>query len=234
MNKEIENSPLISLRKASKSYVEGLTIHPVLKAIDADFEKGECVALLGRSGSGKSTLLNIISGIDKLDSGQIIIDGVDITKLSEQKRTLFRRKNIGFVFQFFNLIPTLTVMENILLPLELNGMDSRESAMELLNEVGLFDRRYDYPDKLSGGEQQRIAIIRALVHDPLIILADEPTGNVDKDTGNNILNIMDRLIRQKNKNLIMVTHSKEVAKFADRLLLLEEGILKKHNREIAW
>jgi putative ABC transport system ATP-binding protein len=125
-------------------------------------------------------------------------------------------------------------MENILLPLELNGMDSRESAMELLNEVGLFDRRYDYPDKLSGGEQQRIAIIRALVHDPLIILADEPTGNVDKDTGNNILNIMDRLIRQKNKNLIMVTHSKEVAKFADRLLLLEEGTLKKHNKEIAW
>jgi putative ABC transport system ATP-binding protein len=234
MNKETGNTPLISLQKASKSYTEGLTVHPVLNAIDADFEKGECVALLGRSGSGKSTMLNVISGIDKLDSGRVIIDGIDITNLSEQKRTLFRRKNIGFVFQFFNLIPTLTVMENILLPLELNGMDNKESAMELLNEVGLFDRRNDYPDKLSGGEQQRIAIIRALVHDPLVILADEPTGNVDKETGQNILNIMERLIRQRNKNLIMVTHSKEVAKFADRLLLLEEGKLKKHSKEIAW
>ncbi|MFA7217578.1 MAG: ABC transporter ATP-binding protein [Dehalococcoidales bacterium] len=234
MNKEADNTPLISLQKASKSYTEGLTVHPVLVSIDADFEKGECVALLGRSGSGKSTMLNVISGIDKLDNGKIIIDGIDITNLSEQKRTLFRRKNIGFVFQFFNLIPTLTVLENILLPLELNGMDNKESAMELLNEVGLFDRKNDYPDKLSGGEQQRIAIIRALVHDPLVILADEPTGNVDKDTGQNILNIMDRLIRKRNKNLIMVTHSKEVAKFADRLLLLEEGKLKKHSKEVAW
>jgi putative ABC transport system ATP-binding protein len=137
-------------------------------------------------------MLNVISGIDRLDSGRIIIDGVDITNLSEQKRTLFRRKNIGFIFQFFNLIPTLTVMENILLPLELNRLDNRDPAMELLDEVGLLSRKNDYPDKLSGGEQQRIAIIRALVHDPLIMLADEPTGNVDKDTGQNILNIMDR------------------------------------------
>jgi putative ABC transport system ATP-binding protein len=234
MNKKTETPPLISLQGASKSYFGGLTVHPVLTSITADFAKGECVALLGRSGSGKSTLLNVISGIDKLDSGKIIIDGIDITNLSEQKRTLFRRKNIGFVFQFFNLIPTLTVLENIMLPLELNKISDREPALELLEEVGLLDRKNDPPDKLSGGEQQRIAIIRALVHDPLVILADEPTGNVDKDTGQNILNIMDRLIRKRNKNLIMVTHSKEVAKFADRLLLLEEGKLKKHDKEIAW
>ncbi len=234
MNKKTETPPLISLQEASKSYFGGLTVHPVLTSITADFAKGECVALLGRSGSGKSTLLNVISGIDKLDSGKIIIDGIDITNLSEQKRTLFRRKNIGFVFQFFNLIPTLTVLENIMLPLELNKISDREPALELLEEVGLLDRKNDPPDKLSGGEQQRIAIIRALVHDPLVILADEPTGNVDKDTGQNILNIMDRLIRKRNKNLIMVTHSKEVAKFADRLLLLEEGKLKKHDKEIAW
>ncbi|MFA5629576.1 MAG: ATP-binding cassette domain-containing protein, partial [Dehalococcoidales bacterium] len=126
MNKKTETPPLISLQEASKSYFGGLTVHPVLTSITADFAKGECVALLGRSGSGKSTLLNVISGIDKLDSGKIIIDGIDITNLSEQKRTLFRRKNIGFVFQFFNLIPTLTVLENIMLPLELNKISDRE------------------------------------------------------------------------------------------------------------
>ena len=233
MNKEADNTPLISLQKASKSYTEGLTVHPVLVSIDADFEKGECVALLGRSGSGKSTMLNVISGIDKLDNGKIIIDGIDITNLSEQKRTLFRRKNIGFVFQFFNLIPTLTVLENILLPLELNGMDNKESAMELLNEVGLFDRKNDYPDKLSAANSS-VSRLSGTGARPAGNTADEPTGNVDKDTGQNILNIMDRLIRKRNKNLIMVTHSKEVAKFADRLLLLEEGKLKKHSKEVAW
>ena len=234
MDKETKKSPLISLEHISKSFAEGNVIYQVLKSVNAEFSEGECIALLGRSGSGKSTLLNLISGIDKPDSGRIIIGGVDITALSEHRRTLFRRKNIGFIYQFFNLIPTLTVLENVLLPLELNGRNDRSRALELLDEVSLLDRKGDYPDRLSGGEQQRVAIIRALVHDPIIILADEPTGNIDKETGHNIMDIMERFIRKRGKNLILVTHSKEVAKFSDRLLLLEEGVLKKQSREIVW
>ena len=234
MNTERKKSPLISLEHISKSFVEGGVRHQVLRSVNAEFLEGECVALLGRSGSGKSTLLNLISGIDKPDSGRISINNADITSLSEHKRTLFRRKNIGFVYQFFNLIPTLTVLENVLLPLELNGKNDRAIALELLGEVSLLNRKSDYPDRLSGGEQQRIAIIRALVHDPLIILADEPTGNIDRETGHHILDIMERLIRKRNKNLILVTHSQEVARFADRLLLLEEGVLKRQSREIVW
>ena len=234
MDKETKKSPLISLEHISKSFAEGNVIYQVLKSVNAEFSEGECIALLGRSGSGKSTLLNLISGIDKPDSGRIVIGGVDITTLSEHRRTLFRRKNIGFIYQFFNLIPTLTVLENVLLPLELNGRNDRSRALELLDEVSLLDRKGDYPDRLSGGEQQRVAIIRALAHDPIIILADEPTGNIDKETGHNILDIMERFIRKRGKNLILVTHSKEVAKFADRLLLLEEGVLKKQSREIVW
>jgi putative ABC transport system ATP-binding protein len=234
MDKETKKSPLISLEHISKSFTEGNVVYQVLKSINAEFSEGECVALLGRSGSGKSTLLNLISGIDRPDSGRIVIGDVDITALSEHKRTLFRRKSIGFIYQFFNLIPTLNILENIMLPLELNGKKEKSRALELLDEVALLDRKGDYPDRLSGGEQQRVAIIRALVHDPAIILADEPTGNIDKKTGLNILDIMERLIRKRNKNLILVTHSKEVAGFADRLLLLEEGVLKKQNREIVW
>lgn len=234
MDKKADKSPLICLEHISKSFTEGSVVHRVLKSVDVEFAKGECIALLGRSGSGKSTILNLISGIDKPDSGRIIIDGVDITSLNEHKRTLFRRKNIGFIYQFFNLIPTLTVLENVMLPLELNGENDKSKALKLLDDVGLLDRKGNYPDRLSGGEQQRVAIIRALVHDPMIVLADEPTGNIDKETGRNILDIMERLIRKKNKNLIMVTHSKEVAGFADRLLLLEEGVIKKESREIVW
>jgi putative ABC transport system ATP-binding protein len=234
MDTKTEKSPLMSLKNISKSFAEGSVVHRVLRSVNAEFDQGECIALLGRSGSGKSTLLNLISGIDRPDSGRIVIGGVDITALSEHRRTLFRRKNIGFIYQFFNLIPTLTVLENVMLPLELNGENNRSRALEILDEVGLLDRKGDYPDRLSGGEQQRVAIIRALVHDPLIILADEPTGNIDKETGHNILDIMERLIRKRNKNLILVTHSKEVAKFADRLLLLEEGVLRKQSREIVW
>jgi putative ABC transport system ATP-binding protein len=234
LDTEINKSPLICLENISKSFVEGGVRQQVLKSINAEFLEGECVALLGRSGSGKSTLLNLISGIDKPDSGRINFRGTQITALSEHERTLFRRKNIGFVFQFFNLIPTLTVLENVLLPLELNNKNNRVIAMELLDEVELLNRKSDYPDRLSGGEQQRVAIIRALVHDPLIILADEPTGNIDRETGHHILDIMERLIRKRNKNLILVTHSKEVAVFADRLLLLEEGVLKRRSREVVW
>jgi putative ABC transport system ATP-binding protein len=200
----------------------------VLQGADAEFARGEFVAILGKSGSGKSTLLNLISGIDLVDGGDIWVDGQQLTTLNERQRTLFRRQNIGFIFQFFNLIPTLTVWENVVLPLELAGVDNGEArrrAEALLEAVGLLDRRDTFPDRLSGGEQQRVAIARALVHDPLLVLADEPTGNLDENTGRQVMTLLDRLTRQSGKNLILVTHSNEAASYADRILTLRDGKL---------
>ncbi|UCC17501.1 MAG: ABC transporter ATP-binding protein [Dehalococcoidales bacterium] len=228
----MKKTPIISLNQVSKSYLEGNKIHIVLDSIAAEFQEGECVAFLGRSGSGKSTILNLISGIDKPDTGSIMIQDKDITKLSELERTLFRRSHIGFIYQFFNLIPTLTVLENVMLPLELNKQRDESLARSLLDEVRLLDRQNEYPDRLSGGEQQRVAIIRALVHDPLIVLADEPTGNIDQETGSQVITIMERLIRKRNKTMIIVTHSQEIASFADRHLLLENGVLKPQNKAV--
>ncbi|MGE5411901.1 MAG: ABC transporter ATP-binding protein, partial [Clostridiales bacterium] len=203
---------------------------------DIDINEGEIIIVLGRSGSGKSTLLNLLSGIDVPSFGHIYINNNDITSMSEKDRTLFRRNNIGFVFQFFNLIPTLTVEENLLLPLELKGKISDKEqriAMELLQEIGLGDRASSYPDQLSGGEQQRVAVARAIIHDPSIILADEPTGNHDFETGLLIINLLDRIIRKKKKTMIMATHSKEVIGMADRILTLKDGkiIELKHEKE---
>lgn len=200
----------------------------MLEKANADFSQGEFVAILGKSGSGKSTLLNLISGIDRPDSGEIWIDDLELTGLNERDRTLFRRANIGFVFQFFNLLPTLTVLENVTLPLEIGGSSAaraRERAEPLLEAVGLLDRVETFPDRLSGGEQQRVAIARALVHDPLLVLADEPTGNLDNETGHQVLYLLDSLTRQAGKNLILATHSREAAGKADRILQLVEGHL---------
>jgi putative ABC transport system ATP-binding protein len=218
----------IRLEHLTKNYQEGPHIRCVLCDLSAAFAHGEFVAILGKSGSGKSTLLNLISGIDLADSGSIWLDGQNLTALDENRRTLFRRRKIGFIFQFFNLIPTLTVMENVVLPLELNGattLAARRQAGLLLEAVGLLDRARTFPDRLSGGEQQRVAIARALVHDPLLVLADEPTGNLDEETGRQVLELLDRLTRQAGKNLIMVTHSNEAAALADRVLHLREGKL---------
>ncbi|MFO8010142.1 MAG: ABC transporter ATP-binding protein [Dehalococcoidia bacterium] len=219
------NDPLISLRGLNRDYREGERTRRVLRDLYADFRRGERVALLGRSGTGKSTLLNLISGIDVPTSGEIWIDGRDITRLSERDRTLFRRGNIGFVYQFFNLITTLTVLENVLLPLQLNNNKNTGKALSLLEEVGLRDRLEAYPDRLSGGEQQRVAMVRALVHNPLLILADEPTGNLDAETSRQILGIMDDLVRKEGKTLLLVTHSPEAAAITDRVFTLKEGRL---------
>lgn len=221
-----ENKKFVRLVGLSKAYEEGGRRRLVLDSASASFGQGEFVALLGRSGSGKSTLLNVVSGIDQPDAGQVWINGQELTGVSERKRTLFRRRYIGFVFQFFNLIPTLTVLENVTLPVELNGTAlraARAAAEPLLDAVGLLDRASAYPDKLSGGEQQRIAIARALIHDPLLVLADEPTGNLDENTGESVLGLLDRLTRQAGKNLIMVTHSAESAAWADRVFHLRDG-----------
>ena len=218
----------IHLDNLWKQFYEGNQKREVLRGTGAAFDKGEFVAILGKSGSGKSTLLNVISGIDEPDRGDIRINGQLLTQLDEYQRTIFRRQKIGFVFQFFNLIPTLTVLENVSLPLELVGADVGEAvrkASQILHEVSLSDRLNTFPERLSGGEQQRVAIARALVHDPLVVLADEPTGNLDEDTGEQVLSLLDKLTRQAGKNLIMVTHSKENAIFADRLFELQAGCL---------
>lgn len=220
--------PLIVIDRLSKSFREGGRTRIVLHELSAEFAQGEFVLLLGRSGSGKSTLLNLISGIDTPSGGDIVIAGRSIVKLSERERTLFRREKIGFIFQFYNLVQTLTVYENLLLLLELNnrtGPADRKRALELLEQVGLADRRDVYPDKLSGGEQQRVAIARALAHDPLLVLADEPTGNLDADTGAQVLELLDTLTRRAGKNLVMVTHNAEIASMADRVFRVQDGRL---------
>jgi len=212
----------------TKSYYEGDVRRPVLQNAHAEFQPGEITAILGKSGSGKSTLLNLISGIDAPDAGQIWVGGQDLTALSERDRTLFRRARIGFVFQFFNLIPTLTVGENVSLPLELNRIPrphAHKRAQAMLAAVDLLDRWKTFPEKLSGGEQQRVALARALVHDPLLILADEPTGNLDEETGAQVMSLLARLAREQNRTLLMVTHSLEVVSHADRVLRLSHGQL---------
>jgi len=220
--------PLIRLDRVSKSFEEAGRERVVLHEVSADFAPGEFVVLIGKSGSGKSTLLNLVSGIDAPSAGKVWVAGRELTRLSERERTLFRRERVGFIFQFFNLVQTLTVLENLLLPLELNGRTAasdRAHALDLLDQVGLADRRDAYPDRLSGGEQQRIAVARALVHGPLLVLADEPTGNLDADTGKQVLDLLDTLTRRAGKNLLMVTHSPDVVGLADRVFRIAEGRL---------
>ena len=217
--------PVIEFRHLSKSYREAGREHIVLNDVNGEVYEGEFIVLLGKSGSGKSTLLNLVSGIDAPSRGDILVGGQSLTGMSEDERTLFRRRHIGFVFQSFNLIPTLTVRDNLLLPLELTGRlvdGHRTKPDEMLEELGLAGRVDYYPDRLSTGEQQRIAIARALVHDPAIILADEPTGNLDHDTGQDVLNLLDRLVRRSGRTMIMVTHSREVIGLADRLMTIRD------------
>jgi putative ABC transport system ATP-binding protein len=220
--------PAVQLDGVSKSYKEGDREHVVLDGVDAVVGRGERIAILGPSGSGKSTLLNIVSGIDLPERGSVRVDGVDLTALSEHERTLFRRQRLGFIFQFFNLLPTLTVMENLLLPVELKGPVGAaevERASGLLDSVGLGDRAAAFPDRLSGGEQQRVAVARALVHEPALVLADEPTGNLDEDTGELVADLLDGLVYDRGHTLIVVTHSRELAARTDRVFRLDHGTL---------
>jgi putative ABC transport system ATP-binding protein len=228
----LNSNAVVKINNVTKSFTEGSKKRKVLDNISQDIYEGEIVILLGKSGSGKSTVLNLLSGVDLPDSGSIFIRDNEINELSETERTILRREEIGFVFQFFNLIPTLTVEENLLLPLELNGKDSYESRIEeMLSKVGLDDRVNSYPDVLSGGEQQRIAIARALIHDPSIILADEPTGNLDYENGAKIIELLDDLVRSRNKTMIMATHSKELIGIADRILSIKNGKIYELEKE---
>ena len=219
---------MIDIKNLTRSYDSGAGRLHVLDDVSARIERGEFIVLVGRSGSGKSTLLNLIGGIDVPTSGSVIIDGANITAMDEDSRTALRRRHIGFVFQFFNLIPTLTVLENVLLPLELNGTslaDGTDLARDWLVRVGLAGREESFPDELSGGEQQRVAIARALVHNPTLILADEPTGNLDLATAQDVLALLDDLCRKLGKTLVMVTHSPEVVGLADRVFTIRDGHL---------
>ena len=200
----------------------------MLDQADAHVAGGEAVAVIGRSGSGKSTLLNLISGIDRADSGTVEIDGRDVTALIEPQRTLLRRARIGFVYQFFNLLATLDVEENVRLALELNGVrgaKARQRSVAMLTEVGLGDRLHSAVDALSGGEQQRVALARALVHEPTLLLADEPTGNLDDETAQQVLPVLFSLTRARGATLLVVTHDEALARSADRVLELREGRL---------
>jgi putative ABC transport system ATP-binding protein len=219
----------IRIQALSKTYQEGERERRVLDSVDAQFEAGEFVAVRGPSGSGKTTLLNMLAGIDQPTRGSIQYGQVDFFALSPHERTLFRRDHIGFIFQFFNLIPTLTVLENILLPADLVSMDksaAQRRARYLLNRVELRDRDDEFPDRLSGGEQQRVAIARALMLEPDVILADEPTGNLDRSTGDRVMELLNSLRRESSSTLVLVTHSRHIASQADRALTIEDGRLK--------
>lgn len=219
-------STTVSLENICKTFQEGTATRAVLQDLSMQVHAGETVALLGASGSGKSTLLNVVSGLTTVDSGTVVVDGVDLTKLKAEERTLFRREKIGFIFQFFHLLPTLTVGENLRLPLQLNGRDTAENrsrVRDLLESVGLSSRHETFPDRLSGGEQQRVAVCRALAHEPSVILADEPTGNLDGETAQDVLSLVLKLSKESGAALLLVTHSESVAAQCERTLRLEQG-----------
>ncbi|MEJ2683562.1 MAG: ABC transporter ATP-binding protein [Candidatus Sulfobium sp.] len=220
--------PIVEVRSLNKSYRRGNEVVPVLEDITFDIGQGEFLALMGPSGSGKSTLLNLIAGIDKPDSGSIEISGIEITSLSETELAQWRASNVGFIFQFYNLIPVLTAFENIELPLLLTGLsrrERREHVATALEVVNLTDRMDHYPGQLSGGQQQRVAIARAVVTDPTILVADEPTGDLDRVSAAEILDLMDRLNIESGKTIIMVTHDPKAAEKAHIIRQLEKGVL---------
>lgn len=220
--------PIIEIRDLYKSYRRGNLIIPVLENISFDIADNEFLALMGPSGSGKSTLLNLIAGIDKPDEGSISVNGVDITRLSETELAQWRSRNVGFIFQFYNLIPVLTAFENVELPLLLTGLSKEERHEHValaLKIVNLEDRMYHFPNQLSGGQQQRVAIARAFVTDPTILVADEPTGDLDKVSAEDVLGLMARLNSELGKTIIMVTHDPKAAKKARKIVYLEKGVM---------
>jgi putative ABC transport system ATP-binding protein len=222
-------APLIEIRDLVKSYRRGGQIVPVLTGISFDIAAGDFVALMGPSGSGKSTLLNLIAGIDKPDSGVLRVNGADIVALGEAELADWRAANIGFIFQFYNLMPVLTALENVELPLLLTGLgaaERREHAETALAMVGLADRMAHYPSELSGGQQQRVAIARAVITDPVLLVADEPTGDLDRASAEDVLNLMARLNAELGKTIVMVTHDPSAAKRAHAIRQLDKGVLQ--------
>jgi putative ABC transport system ATP-binding protein len=223
-----ERPLLVEIAGLSKGYVRGDQVVPVLTDINLTIREGDFVALMGPSGSGKSTLLNLIAGIDKPDAGRLAIAGDDITRFNDSELADWRARSVGFVFQFYNLMPVLTAFENVELPLQLTDLsraERRERVQLLLEMVGLADRMKHYPNELSGGQQQRVAIARALVTDPLLVIADEPTGDLDRQSAADILRLLDRLNTELGKSIVMVTHDPRAAEAAHHLIYLDKGQL---------
>jgi putative ABC transport system ATP-binding protein len=223
---------MIELHNVSKDYGDGQPVH-ALRNVHLRIERGERIAVMGPSGSGKTTLLNVICGLDEPSSGIVRFEGVELSKLSDDERTRLRREKIGMIFQTFNLLPTLTTLENVSLPLRLQGLSRRDAdarARAMLERVGLRERITHHPDALSGGERQRVAIARALIFHPPLLLADEPTGNLDSATGDEILNLLTDLHRDLNMTILMVTHNPRAAAFCDRILTLRDGQVVKEER----
>ena len=215
---------MIQLRGVSKTVMSGGQPLTILHPLDLDVASGRCLAIIGPSGSGKSTLLGLIAGLDSATTGSIVIAGQDITKLDEDALSRLRGEKIGFVFQFFHLVPSLTAMENIQVPMEIAGFDNvRARADQLLEEVGLTGRAHHYPSQLSGGEQQRVALARALANNPPIVLADEPTGNLDSANGRHIMDLLRRIHGRRGTTIVLVTHDAELAAMADARLLMRDG-----------
>ena len=228
MGDSLEHDIVVSIKGVAKSYQRGGQVVPVLEDISLDIQRGEFLALMGPSGSGKSTLLNLIAGIDSVDAGSITVNGVDIVTLDGSELADWRAAHVGFIFQFYNLIPVLRAFENVELPLLLTSLsrrERREHANAALTVVGLEDRLDHYPSQLSGGQQQRVAIARAVVSDPSILVADEPTGDLDRVSAGEILNLMGRLNREFNKTIIMVTHDPRAAEKAHVIRHLEKGMM---------
>jgi putative ABC transport system ATP-binding protein len=225
--------PIVEIKNLYKSYKRGDQILPVLNDINLEIDDGEFLALMGPSGSGKTTLLNLIAGIDRADSGLILVGSVDITSLSETELAQWRATNVGFIFQFYNLIPVLTAFENVELPLlltDLSKKERREHVETALRLVNLEDRMDHYPGQLSGGQQQRVAIARAVVTDPAILVADEPTGDLDRVSAEDILRLMERLVHNLGKTIIMVTHDPRAAKEAHLIRNLDKGVLNEYHQ----
>lgn len=216
--------PVIRIIDLWKNYGEDGSGAPALRGTTIEIKKGEIVALFGKSGSGKSTLFNLIAGLDRPTKGRIEVEGQDLEDLGEKGRTTLRREKLGFIFQFFNLLPTLTTFENVFLSLELANRPDRGTALMALKEVGLEGKEHRFPNELSGGEQQRVAIARAIVKRPTIILADEPTGNLDTATGNQILDLLTRRCREFDTTLIMATHTPLTCRYATKILRMIDGI----------
>ncbi|GAB3105248.1 ABC transporter ATP-binding protein [Cupriavidus yeoncheonensis] len=228
----METAPLVRIRHVAKSYRRGMQTVPVLTDITLDIAEGDFIALMGPSGSGKSTLLNLIAGIDRPDSGELLVAGQDITHLAESELAAWRAGHVGFIFQFYNLMPVLTAFENVELPLMLTRLsraERRARVAMVLGMVNLADRMDHYPSELSGGQQQRVAIARALITDPVLIVADEPTGDLDRNAAADILAMLQRLNREAGKTIIMVTHDAHAANAARSMVHLEKGELNHDN-----
>jgi len=227
---------MIQLIDVSRSVTSGGGLLTILQPTSFEIARGRSVAITGPSGSGKSTLLGLIAGLDAPTTGQILVDGVEITRLGEERLARLRGEKIGIVFQFFHLLPSLTAYENVLVPMEIAGLPgARARATALLADVGLSDRGHHYPSQLSGGEQQRVAIARALANDPPVLLADEPTGNLDSATGHHIIELLVSVNRNRGRTLVLVTHDAELASLADEVIALRDGriVERRANRQVA-